>query len=220
MRFYFLERRPSETQKTSVKYNDSSPRWREVFDFVMVSAGSTLSINVNNKVGIMDVVTSLKLSKVGRGRGRASLGLGSGCRVSEEFVCSPVSAHVCTHEAMVMLPCWQTARNMFSPRMELAATCPILRQLLATVLRAQLNKPCCKLDALAPGSHAACLPCHCCIARHCVVLQSRFQDSMLGRVQIPVADVARNGCLKDTWALLVSVCCSHSMYTDLDSSSF
>jgi hypothetical protein len=27
---------------------------------------------------------------------------------------------------------------------------------------------------------------------------------MLGRVQIPVADVARNGCLKDTWALLVS----------------
>jgi Ca2+-dependent lipid-binding protein len=61
-----FERRPSETQKTSVKYNDSSPRWRETFDFVMVSAGSTLSINVNNKVGIMDVVTSLKLSKVGR----------------------------------------------------------------------------------------------------------------------------------------------------------
>lgn len=45
---------------------------------------------------------------------------------------------------------------------------------------------------------------------HCVVLQSRFLDSTLGRVQIPVADVARNGCLKDTWALLVSdasVCC-------------
>lgn len=56
--------RPSETQKTSVKYNDSTPRWCETFDFVMVSAGSTLSINVMNKVGIMDVVTSLKLSKV------------------------------------------------------------------------------------------------------------------------------------------------------------
>lgn len=56
--------RPSETQKTSVKYNDSTPRWCETFDFVMVSAGSTLSINVMNKVGVMDVVTSLKLSKV------------------------------------------------------------------------------------------------------------------------------------------------------------
>lgn len=86
--------RPSETQKTSVKINDNAPRWSETFDFVMISAGSTLTINVLNKVGVMDVVTSLKFSK------------------------------------------------------------------------------------------------------------SRFQDSMLGRVQIPVADVARNGCLKDTWALL------------------
>jgi hypothetical protein len=41
-----------------------------------------------------------------------------------------------------------------------------------------------------------------------LLLQSRFQDSMLGRVQIPVADVARNGCLKDTWALLVSAIAS------------
>jgi hypothetical protein len=51
--------------------------------------------------------------------------------------------------------------------------------------------------------------CRCCTAVYCVVLQSRFQDSMLGRVQIPVADVARNGCLKDTWALLVSVGCGY-----------
>jgi hypothetical protein len=40
-----------------------------------------------------------------------------------------------------------------------------------------------------------------------LLLQARFQDSMLGRVQIPVADVARNGCLKDTWALLVRKLC-------------
>jgi hypothetical protein len=32
-------------------------------------------------------------------------------------------------------------------------------------------------------------------------LQSRFQDSVLGKIQVPVADVARNGSLKDTWAL-------------------
>lgn len=44
-----------------------------------------------------------------------------------------------------------------------------------------------------------------------LLLQSRFQDSMLGRVQIPVADVARNGCLKDTWALLVSVIVSQGV---------
>lgn len=31
--------------------------------------------------------------------------------------------------------------------------------------------------------------------------QSRFVDSVLGKVQIPVADVARNGYLRDTWAL-------------------
>ncbi len=33
------------------------------------------------------------------------------------------------------------------------------------------------------------------------LLQSRFQDSLLGKLQIPVADIARNGHLKDTWAL-------------------
>jgi hypothetical protein len=30
-----------------------------------------------------------------------------------------------------------------------------------------------------------------------LLLQSRFQDQMLGKLQIPVADVARNGYLKD-----------------------
>lgn len=61
--------RPSETQKTSVKINDNSPRWSETFDFVMISAGSILTVNVLNKVGVMDVVTSLKFSKVRRGGG-------------------------------------------------------------------------------------------------------------------------------------------------------
>lgn len=56
--------RPSETQKTSVKYNDSTPRFIETFDFVMVSAGSILTLNVMNKVTLLDVVASLKLSKV------------------------------------------------------------------------------------------------------------------------------------------------------------
>ncbi|KAF8055094.1 SYT1 [Scenedesmus sp. PABB004] len=85
--------RPSETQKTSVKRNDPTPRWCETFDFVMVSAGSMLTLNVMNKVTLVDAVASLKLSK------------------------------------------------------------------------------------------------------------ARFQDAALGKVQIPVADVARNGQLKDTWAL-------------------
>lgn len=59
--------RPSETQKTSVKMNDGTPRWLETFDFVMVSAGSILTINVLDKVGVMDAALSLKLSKVGLG---------------------------------------------------------------------------------------------------------------------------------------------------------
>ncbi|WIA39496.1 hypothetical protein OEZ86_005594 [Tetradesmus obliquus] len=87
-------RRPSETQKTSVKFNDNTPRWCETFDFVMISAGSVLTLSVVNKTGILDATLSLKLSK------------------------------------------------------------------------------------------------------------SRFQDQLLGKLQIPVADVARNGHLKDTWPLL------------------
>jgi hypothetical protein len=58
------------------------------------------------------------------------------------------------------------------------------------------------------GCCQVCQQAHnnCCVSllMLLLLLQSRFQDSMLGRVQIPVADVARNGCLKDTWALLVS----------------
>jgi hypothetical protein len=57
--------RPSETQKTSVKFNDNTPRWCETFDFVMISAGSMLTLSVMNKTGILDATLSLKMSKVG-----------------------------------------------------------------------------------------------------------------------------------------------------------
>jgi hypothetical protein len=56
--------RPSETQKTSVKFNDNTPRWCETFDFVMVSAGSVLTLSVMNKTGLLDATLSLKLNKV------------------------------------------------------------------------------------------------------------------------------------------------------------
>jgi hypothetical protein len=56
--------RPSETQKTSVKFNDNTPRWCETFDFVMISAGSMLTLSVMNKTGILDATLSLKMSKV------------------------------------------------------------------------------------------------------------------------------------------------------------
>jgi hypothetical protein len=39
----------------------------------------------------------------------------------------------------------------------------------------------------------------CCFFFPCT--QSRFEDKVLGRVPILVSDVARNGHLKDTWAL-------------------
>jgi C2 domain len=60
-------RSPSEVQRTSVKRNDGSPRWLETFDFVMVSAGSMLTLNVCNKVTLLDAVASIKLNKVRRG---------------------------------------------------------------------------------------------------------------------------------------------------------
>lgn len=64
--------RPSEVQKTSVKRNDSTPRWIETFDFVMVSAGSMLTLNIWSKVSLVDAVASLKLSAVGLLLGRCS----------------------------------------------------------------------------------------------------------------------------------------------------
>lgn len=56
--------RPRETQRSTVKYNDSGPRWLETFDFVMVSAGSILNVVVKDKTGILDATLSLSLSKV------------------------------------------------------------------------------------------------------------------------------------------------------------
>lgn len=85
--------RCDERKWSRTMYNDKSPRWGDKFDFVMVSAGSVLNINVWDKTSPWEMVASLKLSK------------------------------------------------------------------------------------------------------------SRFQDKPMGRVTIPVADVVRNGHLRDTWAL-------------------
>jgi len=43
--------------------NDSSPRWADKFDFVMVSAGSMLTVNVWDHTSPLEMLTSLKLSK-------------------------------------------------------------------------------------------------------------------------------------------------------------
>jgi hypothetical protein len=47
---------------------------------------------------------------------------------------------------------------------------------------------------------AACCDCVRAPPAHAPV-QSRFQDRLIGRVVIPVADVVRNGRLQDSWAL-------------------
>jgi len=78
--------RPRETQRSTVKYNDSTPRWLETFDFVMVSAGSILTITVKDKTGLVDGALSL-ISKV---RGRP----GRSCTASNTGPCASSMCHV------------------------------------------------------------------------------------------------------------------------------
>ena len=49
-----------ELQRTSVIMNEESPRWGEKFDFVMVSATSTLDLTVYDKQGFFDNLLSVK----------------------------------------------------------------------------------------------------------------------------------------------------------------
>lgn len=63
-----INHRPDETQITRTIWNDASPRWGDSFDFVMVSAGSRLTITMMDATSLFEMVASLKLSKVGWAR--------------------------------------------------------------------------------------------------------------------------------------------------------
>ena len=49
-----------ELQRSSVMMNEENPRWGEKFDFVMVSATSTLELTVYDKQGFFDNLLSVK----------------------------------------------------------------------------------------------------------------------------------------------------------------
>ncbi|GBF88447.1 hypothetical protein Rsub_01160 [Raphidocelis subcapitata] len=55
--------RCDERKTSRAIYNDTSPRWNDKFDFVMVSAGSMLTLNVWDKTSALEMATSFKLSK-------------------------------------------------------------------------------------------------------------------------------------------------------------
>jgi hypothetical protein len=57
-------KRCDERKVSRTIYNDQSPRWNDKFDFVMVSAGSMLLVNIWDKTSALEMAASLKLSKV------------------------------------------------------------------------------------------------------------------------------------------------------------
>ncbi|KAI8467075.1 MAG: C2 domain-containing protein [Monoraphidium minutum] len=55
--------RCDERKVSRTIYNDQSPRWADKFDFVMISAGSMLTVNVWDKTSAVEMAASIKLSK-------------------------------------------------------------------------------------------------------------------------------------------------------------
>lgn len=63
------------TQKSTQVVNDSSPRWGTKFDFVDITAGSTLFCQVYDKPGVLEGMSSNLKSVVGIKKSDKLLGL-------------------------------------------------------------------------------------------------------------------------------------------------
>eukprot|EP00803_Ostreobium_quekettii_P010414 evm.model.scf_2737EXC.1 EVM.evm.TU.scf_2737EXC.1 scf_2737EXC:263-9582(+) len=58
-------------RRSTVVPNDSSPRWGDKFDFVMINAHSDLVITVIDKAGLLESVVSLKIAKKAEDKNKA-----------------------------------------------------------------------------------------------------------------------------------------------------
>ena len=104
------EKADVELQRTSVIMNEDNPRWGEKFDFVMVSATSTLDLTVYDKQGFFDNLLSVK-ALTGKLSNQGGQHLGGLCQT-----CPGLSTESLASESVVIpqaAACLNTAKHRF-----------------------------------------------------------------------------------------------------------